>query len=326
MGRKRVLVYRALPAGQLARIEQAHEVVCANPRIAGQEQAFLDALGGVHGMIGSSYTVDEALLAHAPNLEVISSISVGVDKYQLDALHRRGIALCHTPGVLTEAVADLLFTMVLTTSRRVVELAQHVREGRWTNNVGEDLYGWNVYGKTLGILGYGRIGQALARRAALGFDMSVLYHTRHATPSGLPEGKARAVGLDTLLEQSDFVVVVLPLTAQTQGLIGADQFSRMKPGAILINGARGPIVDEAALIAALDSGRLRAAGLDVFDVEPLPYDSPLRTHPKVLPLPHIGSATHETREAMAEMATSNLLLALDGQTPLAAYSTASAAS
>lgn len=322
MGRKRVLVYRALPASQLARIEQAHDVVCANPRVAGEERAFQDALASVQGMIGSSYTVDEALLAQAPCLEVVSSISVGVDKYQLDALHRRGIVLCHTPGVLTEAVADLLFAMVLATSRRVVELAHHVRSGRWTNNIGEDLYGWDVHRKTLGILGYGRIGHALARRAALGFDMSVLYHTRRATPSGLPEGKARAAELGELLEQSDFIVVVLPLTPQTQGLIGEREFARMKPGAILINGARGPIVEEAALLAALDGGRLRAAGLDVFDVEPLPYESPLRTHPRVLPLPHVGSATHETREAMAEMATSNLLLALDGQPPLAAYPTA----
>lgn len=322
MDRKQVLVYRALPASQLARIEQVHDVVCADPRIAGQEQPFLDALGSVHGMIGSSYAIDEAVLARAPSLEVVSSISVGVDKYQLDALHRRGIVLCHTPGVLTEAVADLLFAMMLATSRRVVELAQHIREGGWTSNIGADRYGWNVYGKTLGILGYGRIGQALARRAALGFDMSVLYHTRRTTPSGLPEGKARAVGLETLLAQSDFIVVVLPLTAQTQGLIGRDQFLQMKPGAVLINGARGPIVDEGALIAALDSGRLRAAGLDVFDIEPLPYESPLRTHPQVLPLPHIGSATHETRDAMAEMATSNLLLALSGQTPLAEYPTA----
>lgn len=321
MSRKRVLVYRALPASQLERIEEVHEVVCANPRIAGQEQAFLDALGSVHGMIGASHTIDETLLARAPDLEVVSNISVGVDNCQLDALHRRGITLCHTPGVLNEAVVDLLLGMMVATSRRVVELAQHVREGRWTDNIGENLFGWNVYGKTLGILGYGRIGQALARRAVLGFDMSVLYHTRRATASGLPDGKARSVGLDELLEKSDFVVVVVPLTEQTRGLIGSDQFSRMKPGAILINGARGPVVDEAALIAALDSGRLRAAGLDVFDIEPLPYDSPLRTHPKVLPLPHIGSATHETRGAMAEMATSNLLLVLDGQAPLAQYPT-----
>lgn len=322
MSRKRVLVYRTLPASQLARIEQVHEVVCANPDIMGQEQAFYDASSSAHGMIGASYTVDEALLVRAPNLEVVSSISVGVDNYQLDALHRRGIVLCHTPGVLTEAVADLLFAMVLTTSRRMVELAHYVREGLWTSNIGEDLYGWDVSGKTLGILGYGRIGRALARRAALGFDMPVLYHTRRAVSSGLPEGKARAVGMDELLAQSDFVVVVLPLTAQTRGLIGQGEFARMKPGAILINGARGPIVDETALIAALDSGRLRAAGLDVFNIEPLPYDSPLRTHPKVLPLPHIGSATHETRNAMAEMATTNLLLALDGQAPLAVYPTA----
>ncbi|MBV6271322.1 D-glycerate dehydrogenase [Alcaligenaceae bacterium CGII-47] len=337
MGRKRVLVYRALPARQLMRIKQVHDVVCADPRIDGQMQAFQDALGSVHGMIGSSYVIDEALLLRAPHLEVVSSISVGVDKYQLDALHRRGIVLCHTPGVLTEAVADLLFAMVLTTSRRVLELAGYVRAGHWIKNISEDLYGWNVYGKTLGILGYGRIGQALARRAALGFDMSVLYHTRGGAPrvplikspeSDAPPdamaGKAQAVELVVLLAQSDFVVVVLPLTAQTRGMIGEHAFSIMKRGAILINGARGPIVDEAALIGALDSGQLRAAGLDVFDIEPLPGDSPLRTHPKVLALPHIGSATHETREAMAEMATSNLLLALAGQAPLAIYPTAPA--
>jgi gluconate 2-dehydrogenase len=265
------------------------------------------------------------LLALAPRLEVVSSISVGVDKYQLDALHRRGIVLCHTPGVLTETVADLLFAMMLATSRRILELGRYVQQGRWKRNIGQDLYGWDVHGKTLGILGYGRIGQALAQRAALGFNMPVLYNTRTPVSSGLPEGKARAVTRDELLQQSDFIVVVLPLTAQTEGMIGPKEFGMMKPGAILINGARGPIVQETALLDALDQGRLRAAGLDVFDIEPLPQDSPLRDHPKVLPLPHIGSATHETRQAMAVMAVDNLLLALQGKTPLAAYDTAGAA-
>jgi gluconate 2-dehydrogenase len=324
MGRKKVLVYRALPPDQLARIERSHDVMLANPRVPEQEPAFWRALGEAHGMIGSGYPVNEEVLARAPALEVVSSISVGVDQYQLDALRRRGIVLCHTPDVLTESVADLLFAMVLATSRRLLELGNLVREGRWTHSVSEQQYGWDVYRKTLGILGYGRIGQALARRAALGFDMPVLYHTRRAAPSGLPDGRARGVSMDELLEQSDFLVLALPLTAQTRGLIGAGEFARMKPGSILINGARGPIVDQAALLAALDEGRLRAAGLDVFDVEPLPYESPLRTHPRILPLPHIGSATHETRQAMAEMATSNLLRALAGQTPLAAYPTGSA--
>src|SRR3546814_5580084 len=132
------------------------------------------------------------LLARAPRLEVVSSISVGVDKYQIDAFQRRAITLCHTPGVLTETVADLLFAMMLATSRRILELGRYVQQGRWKRSVGEDMYGWDVHGKTLGILGYGRIGQALAHRAALGFNMPVLYHKRRPTSSGLPEGKARA--------------------------------------------------------------------------------------------------------------------------------------
>ncbi|RTZ44529.1 D-glycerate dehydrogenase [Candidimonas sp. SYP-B2681] len=319
MSRKKVLVYRQLPPDQLARIQQEYDVVLANPRVPEESAAFLDALPHVHGMIGSSYQIDDDLLAQAPQLEVISSISVGVDKFSLDALYRRGIMLCHTPGVLTETVADLLFSMVLATSRRIAEMARYVQDGHWNRSVGEDLYGWDVHGKTLGILGYGRIGHALARRAALGFNMPVLYQTRSAVPSGLPEGKAQPATFRELLMKSDFVVVVLPLTDQTRGLIGSQEFAVMKPGAILINGARGPIVQETALLHALDHGTLRAAGLDVFDIEPLPLDSPLRNHPKVLPLPHIGSATHETRQAMCEMATTNLLLALQGKAPLASY-------
>ncbi|NYT63843.1 D-glycerate dehydrogenase [Alcaligenaceae bacterium] len=319
MSRKQVLVYRQLPAGQLARIRQEHDVLVANPRVPQQRAAFFDALPQVQGMIGSSYLIDAGLLTQTPRLEVISSISVGVDKFDLKALFRRGVTLCHTPGVLTETVADLMFSMMLATSRRVVELARYVQDGCWDRSVGDELYGWDVHGKTLGILGYGRIGQALAQRAAMGFNMPVLYHTRTPVPSGLPEGRARAASLRELLMQSDFVVVVLPLTDQTRGMIGVQELSAMKPGAILINGARGPIVQEAALLDALDNGRLRAAGLDVFDTEPLPLDSRLRNHPKVLALPHIGSATHETREAMCEMATTNLLLALQGKPALATY-------
>lgn len=319
MSRKQVLVYRELPPAQLERIRDEHEVTLAYPRVAGQERAFLDALPQAQGLIGSSYAIDDLLLKLAPRLEVISSISVGVDKFDLDALRQRGITLCHTPGVLTETVADLLFALVLGTSRRVLELGRYVQQGRWKRSIGEDLYGWDVHGKTLGILGYGRIGHALAQRAALGFKMPVLYHTRRPVGSGLPNGMARSVSFDELLQQSDFVVIVLPLTEQTRGMIGAAQFAQMKRGAILINGARGPIVHENALLDALDSGQLRAAGLDVYDIEPLPHDSPLRDHPQVLPLPHAGSATHETRAAMCEMATTNLLLALRGEMPLAVY-------
>jgi phosphogluconate 2-dehydrogenase len=319
--RKRVLVFRELPPQQLARLQAAHEVVVANPRKAEQAEAFFAALPSAQGLIGSSFRIDAALLARAPRLEAISSISVGVDNYDLAALRTRGIALCHTPGVLTETTADTIFALIMACSRRLVELALWVREGRWMRNIGEELYGWDVHGKTLGILGFGRIGQALARRAALGFAMPVLYHARHAVEVPALAAHATHRPLDELLARADIVASTLPLSQQTRGLMGAREFGLMKPGAIFVNGSRGGIVQEEALLAALDSGHLRAAGLDVFATEPLPLASPLRTHPRVTALPHVGSATHETRRAMAEMATTNLLRALAGEAPLAVVDT-----
>lgn len=324
--KKNVLVFRELPPDQLARLTAQHEVTVANPRLPEQASAFRAALANADGIIGSSYAIDAALLSISPRLMVISSISVGVDNYDLQALAARGIMLCHTPGVLTETTADTIFSLIMASSRRLVELATLVREGRWQRNIGEDLFGWDVHGKTLGILGFGRIGQALARRAALGFGMPVLYHNRRDVDlaSELPEllGKATYTPLDELLQRADIVAVVLPLSSETRGLMGAREFSLMKPGAIFVNGARGAIVQEAALLQALDSGKLRAAGLDVFAIEPLPLDSPLRTHPKVTALPHIGSATIETRHAMAVLATSNLLQALAGERPTATVDSA----
>lgn len=326
MTRKNVLVFRELPDDQLARLQAAHEVIVANPRVAAQRGVFDAALPEAHGLIGSSFPVDDALLARAPKLEVVSSVSVGVDNYALPALHARGIMLCHTPGVLDETVADTVFALLMATSRRVVELANLVREGRWTKNIGEDLFGFDVHGKTLGLLGFGRIGQAIARRAALGFGMPVLYHARRpvdlAAQAPELQGRATHTPLNELLARADIVVAMLPLSDSTRGMIDASVFGAMKPGAIFINGGRGATVREDALLAALDGGTLRAAGLDVFATEPLPADSPLRTHPRVTPLPHIGSATHETRHAMAELATTSLLQALAGIRPEAVYDTA----
>lgn len=316
----RVLVFRELPPDQLARLQAVHEVTVADPRKPEQRAAYEAALTEAEGLIGSSFKID---IGQAPRLKVVSSISVGVDNYDLSALKARGILLCHTPGVLTETTADTILALIMATSRRLVELARHVREGRWDKNIGEELFGWDVHGKTLGILGFGRIGQALARRAALGFGMPVRYYSRRpvdlAQVPGL-EGKARHGSLDEVLAGSDIIALTLPLSEDTRGLIGAREFALMKPGAIFVNGARGAIVQEDALLAALDSGRLRAAGLDVFATEPLPLDSPLRSHPKVTALPHIGSATHETRHRMAVLATDNLLAALAGRTPPAVYS------
>ena len=322
---KKVLVFRELPDDQLARLAAVHDVTVANPRIATQLAAFEAALPQAQGLIGSSFPVDAALLAKAPKLEVVSSVSVGVDNYDLAALHARGVLLCHTPGVLTETVADTVFALLMATCRRVVELANLVRQGQWHKNLGPEHFGHDVHGKTLGILGFGRIGQALARRAALGFGMPVLYNARRPVDlaSQAPElaGRAHYAAFDELLARADIVVAMLPLSASTRGLMDERAFAQMKPGAVFINGGRGATVREDALLAALDSGHLHAAGLDVFATEPLPLDSPLRTHPKVTALPHIGSATHETRHAMAVLATSNLLQALAGERPVACYDT-----
>ncbi len=322
--RQNVLVFRELPADQLARIQAVHDVTVANPKVASQRDAFFDALPKANALIGSSFGIDADLLDRAPQLKVVSSVSVGVDNYALDELKSRGVLLCHTPGVLTETTADTIFSLVIAASRRLVELANLVRDGNWTANIGEALFGNDVHGKTLGILGFGRIGQAVARRAALGFGMPVIYHNRRevdlktAAPSLV--GHVKYVPLEDVLTQADIIVSVLPLTDETRNLFGDREFAKMKAGAIFVNGGRGASVDEAALLRALDSGHLRAAGLDVFATEPLPLESPLRTHPKVTALPHAGSATHETRYAMAELATTNLLLALAGQAPKTPYS------
>lgn len=318
--RKNVVVFRKLPDDLLERIAARHDVVIADPRRAEELPRFRDALRDACGLIGSSYKLGPSELAEANNLRVISSISVGVDNYDLPFLKQRGITLCHTPGVLTETTADTVFALVIAASRRLVELSNHVREGRWTRNIGEDLFGWDVHGKTLGVLGFGRIGQAVARRAALGFGMPVLFHDPFDVPvPAMLAGHAVRASFKDVLERADIVALTLPLSDDTRGLMDAQAFAAMKPGAIFVNGSRGAIVREAALLAALDSGHLRAAGLDVFAVEPLAQDSPLRTHPKVTPLPHIGSATHETRRAMAELATDNLLRVLDGEAPIAAF-------
>ena len=324
--KKNVLVFRPLPEDQLARLQAAHHVTVADPRK--EPEAFAAALRTANGLIGASHTVDAALLDAAPALEVISSISVGVDNYALAELHKRGIVLCHTPDVLTETVADTVFAILMATQRRVVELSSLVREGRWTKNIGEELFGTDVHGKTLGILGFGRIGQAVARRGALGFGMPVLYHSRRpvdlATQAPELQGRATHTPLDELLARSDIVLAMLPLTDATRGMIDSAFFARMKPGAAFINGGRGA---QRAVVECVEQGGFvhrGAAGLDVFAKEPLPADSPLRTHPRVTPLPHIGSATHETRHAMAELATTNLLQVLAGEKPTAPYDTAAA--
>lgn len=310
---KKLVVYRELPKVLLERLRERFAVTYFEEVNAGNYPAFAAAVRDAHGMLGAGVPVGRALLEGARLLQAIATISVGYDNFDLAYLKERGILLSNTPDVLSEATADTIFALILATARRIVELAEYVKAGQWRGNILSAQYGVDVHSKTLGILGLGRIGQAVARRARLGFGMRILYCNRRPVPKAEAELDARQLPLEQLLAQSDFVCVVLPLTDSTEKLIGSRELALMRPGAIFINAARGRIVDEAALIDALSGGRIRAAGLDVFEREPLAADSPLLRMSNVVALPHIGSATHETRSAMARLAVDNIFAAFEGR-------------
>jgi glyoxylate/hydroxypyruvate/2-ketogluconate reductase len=305
----KILVYKPVPDDVLAYLREHAELVQID---AAQHDAFLAALKEVDGAIGASVKITPAMLEGASKLKALSTISVGFDNFDVDDLTRRGIVLAHTPDVLTESTADTVFALILASARRVVELADWVKAGEWQTSIGSAQFGVEVQGKTLGIVGLGRIGGAVARRAALGFNMKVLYTNRSPNPQAEQAYGARRVELAELLATSDFVCLQVPLTPETHHLIGAAELRAMKKSAILINASRGPTVDEAALIEALRAGTIHAAGLDVFETEPLSVDSPLLSMPNVVALPHIGSATDQTRHAMALNAAENLVAALNG--------------
>jgi phosphogluconate 2-dehydrogenase len=313
--KKQVVLYKQLSAPLMARLQE-HADITLIEDVKGAGLAQLKAaLPQAQGLLGASLKLDAALLDLAPKLEAVSSVSVGVDNYDIDYLDRRGIALSNTPDVLTQTTADTGFALIMATARRVVELANLVRNGQWTQNLGPAHFGTDVHGKTLGIIGMGRIGEAVAQRGHFGFGMPILYHSHSPKPAVEARFDAGYRSLEALLQEADFICLTVPLTAETEGLIGAEQFALMRPESIFINIARGKVVDEQALIAALQNGQIRAAGLDVFEREPVAPDSPLLKMDNVVATPHMGSATHETREAMASCAVDNLISALAGQKP-----------
>lgn len=289
-----IILYKALPDDLLHRLEE-HFTVTRVPNLRPETVAqHAEAFANAEGLLGSSEAVNTALLEKMPKLRATSTISVGYDNFDVDALNARKVLLMHTPTVLTETVADTVMALVLSTARRVVEVAERVKVGEWTKSIGPDWFGTDVHHKTLGIVGMGRIGLALAQRAHFGFSMPILYNARRHHQEAEERFNARYCDLDTLLQESDFVCLILPLTDETHHLFSTEQFAKMKSSAIFINAGRGPVVDEKALIAALQNGEIHAAGLDVFEQEPLPADSPLLSLPNVVAVPHIGSATHET--------------------------------
>ena len=295
----RVLVTRRLPGRALDRLAAAHEAEVwleDAPPPRNELRARAERVEGLLSMLTDR--IDSDLIAACPALRAISNYAAGVDNVDLAAATARGIPVGHTPDVLTDSTADLAVTLMLAAARRIVEGDALVRRGEWTTWGPEFMLGRDLHGAAVGIVGYGRIGQAVGRRVE-GFGCEVL-HSR-----GMP--------LEELLERSDFVTLHLPLGDDTRGLIGEAELARMKPTAYLMNTARGPIVDTAALNRALRDGVIAGAALDVTDPEPLPADHPLLEAPNLTVVPHVGSATHATRERMAEMAVDNLLSAVAGE-------------
>lgn len=309
----KVFVTRQLPEEALQIVRAAAETEVWPGALPPPREVLLERVAAIDGLLCLlTDRIDAELLNRAPKLRVVSQMAVGFDNIDVAACAARGIQVGNTPGVLTETTADLAFALLLATARRLVEADRFTRAGQWQTWSPMLLTGPDVHHATLGIVGMGRIGYEVARRAH-GFEMTVLYADPHPHPAAEHDFGARRVDLDALLAASDFITLHTPLSPETYHLIGAEEFVRMKPTAILINTSRGPVVDEAALYDALKNRRIAAAGLDVYEVEPLPMDSPLLQLDNVTLLPHIGSASVATRTKMAVLAAENLVAGLEGR-------------
>lgn len=306
----RVYVTRQIPKVGLELLTQEHDVDVWPGELPPGRDALKEGVADADALLCLlTDRIDSEVLAAAPRLRVVANHAVGYENVDVAAATERGIVVTNTPDVLTETTADFAWALMLTSARRIPEGIEYVREGRWRTWGPELLLGPDVWRATLGLVGLGRIGSAVARRAR-GFEMRVLYHTPNPHPE---ETEAEWVDLDTLLTESDFVSLHTPLTPQTRGLFDARRLSMMKRSAVLINTARGPVVDTQALYEALRDGRLFAAALDVTDPEPLPADHPLVSLPNCIVVPHIASASYATRERMARMAAENVLAVLAGE-------------
>jgi len=312
--RAKVLVTRKLPGNAVENLKKDFEVVL-NPsdRDLSYEEMTRMARGcaGVLSML--SNRVDRAFIENNPQLKVISNYAVGYNNIDLEAAARHAIVVTNTPGVLTETTADLAWALIMACGRRLVEADRYTRRGDFTGWAPELFLGEDIHGKTLGIVGMGRIGAAVARRSA-GFNMKIIYYSRTARHGLEKELDARAVDLDTLMAEADYVSLHIPLVPETRHLIDRRRLGLMKPTAFLINTARGPVVDEAALVEVLREGRIAGAGFDVYEEEPEIHPG-LAELPNTVLLPHIGSGSTATRVRMAQMAADNLASVLAGKAP-----------
>lgn len=313
--RPRIIVSVPVPEDLRAELAARFDIVDVPVGVPPADALPAELRAGIQGQLITPQTrVDENLMQSLPSLRVSSNFAVGYDNVDLQAANRHKVLICNTPNVLNNAVADVILGLMLCLARNLVAGDAFVRSGAWTR--GPFPLTHDIRGKTFGLLGMGRIGR-VAARGAQAFDMKVTYHNRRQDEQAEAQGLASYVDRDTLFRTADVLCVLVPLTAETRHSVGAREFGMMKPTAYLINTARGAVLDEAALVEALRSGRIAGAGLDVMETEPLPADSPLCSLPNVVLQAHVGSATHETRRAMIELAVHNLIDALSGVRPTA---------
>ncbi len=313
MAKPKVFISRLIPEEGLSMLREAADAdVWMDPLPPSYDQ-ILEHSHEVEGILSLlTDTIDAGVMGASPRLKVISNMAVGYDNIDVAAATERGIQVGNTPGVLTDTTADFAFALLMAAARRLQEGMDYVRAGRWIAWGPRLLTGLDVYGATLGIIGFGRIGQAVARRSA-GFGMRVLYNDPHRRPELETSMNVAYADLDTLLRESDFITLHAELNAATRHLLNAEAFGKMKRGAIIVNTARGAIIDQRALSEALAFGRIRGAALDVTDPEPIPMGSPLLDLPNCIVVPHMASASVATRGRMARMAAANLLAGLRGE-------------
>jgi glyoxylate reductase len=310
----KVFVTRIIPEVGLKAIQAACDAEVWTDQLPPPYEVLRQKVAGCDGLAPLlTDKIDAALMDAAPRLKVVSNFAVGFNNIDIPAATARGIAVGNTPGVLTDATADMAFCLLIAAARRVVEGHKYTLSGQWKTweplgHIGQDLVG-----RTLGIVGMGRIGSAMAKRCHLGWDMKILYYDVYKSDKAEKDFQARQVDFDTLLGESDFVSVHTDLNEKTRHMFGAEQFKKMKRSAVFVNSARGPLVDQKALYEALKSGTIFAAGLDVTDPEPPSQDDPLLRLPNVVIAPHIASATFQTRNAMADICAKNLIAGVTGQ-------------
>lgn len=315
MGKWKVFVTRRIPEVGLKKLERETDMEVWEEETPPPREVLKEKIRDCDGILALlTDKMDGEVMDCAPKLRIISNYAVGYDNIDVEEATRRGIMVTNTPGVLTETTADLAFALILATARRIVEADKYTRSGQWKTWGPMLLLGQDVYGATLGIIGLGRIGSAVARRAK-GFDMKVIYYDAKRNEKAEEELGVEYRDLHTLLQEADIVTIHTPLTKETHHMIGEKELSLMKPTAILVNTARGPIVDQKALYKVLKERRIFGAGLDVYEKEPIDKDDPLLELDNVVLLPHIGSASVATRGKMAIMAVENLLAGLRGEVP-----------